>query len=522
MGERAILPPIKSEGIAAQDTSMDVDGDGDDSEGEVDHRDDLLPQSARKSDSGRKVEDVDDIIGSTVSSTTTPATKRIKMEHEAGHAEITSPDATTGGMQLKPLTSGVPVVGVESPAYMEELGKSMVRRAPFYHVHIAQTQPQTRHRFLGVYSGTGQAMAVFQAAYEQRENGALTTTAGGLSADRMSSMQQLKAKVSKDIKLTDGSFINDDYYKLVTPDDEDLWSDLRCMSWPHTIALSSSSSSSTQVATNTKGAASNHSFNVWTSWTSILQLLVGLQYETPSYGLLRSADGSSQIYLPSCQVILGRATTRMLDQFLPSAASTSLPTSGSESDASVKTSDIKDLMEGLVVSYATPAHIPVLHLGHDASLARQHLRIAYNNLFQCFEVFALQESDVASVYVNGRAVTPGNSPMLLPQRSIVQLGGRVYIFSLPRRSVDRSTVVDTFRLRAQLLEYLLVTRGWRRGALPPIPPAALEHAPGSDDAQGASSAADTTAAFEWDEDKIAAAVEAAEVNAVKGVWYHHA
>lgn len=420
----------------------------------------------------------------------TPAKSKKGAKDSTAHAGIATPSATE--MPPPPTTPAtLPQLSAE-----EEMAKAITRRGGFFFVSILQ---QSRHRFLGVYASEAEAQAVFRTALQHREDagiasthvasaatpsapfsppatstGATTTGGGGGNSNAAAPMNMVKfkGKISKDMKLSDGSFISEEYHRLFA--EEDLFRDICAMSKP--------------------GQAVDRHI---TDWTHVFG------HELPSFGQLYAVEDPSldprnhsptasapmSLYLPATAVIFGQADPSIVHSLFEHQLET--PISG-VSGMIFDYRALGDVSSSLSSSSSSIASdllkqpLPVVHVAEDASIAKYHALVSYNARLTTFEISALHAD--ATILVDGLPVKLGDRPFALVNKSIVQLGSRSFIFCPPRPTQiaapgvgsevvsspspagNAQTVVfpiDLLQLRAQLVRLLQEARHiWRRGLLP--------------------------------------------------------
>lgn len=484
----------------------DNDGAGDEEdEMDVDEAEPTGSSSQRRGETAAPVVPTPTVDAETAVDTTTAAGPPKK------RARVSGPTDSTPAKSKKGAKDNSANVGMATPSAAEmppppttpatlpqlsaeeEMAKAITRRGGFFFVSILQ---QSRHRFLGAYASEAEAQAVFRTALQHREDAGIasthvasaatpsapfsppatstntaTTGGGNSNAAAPMNMVKFKGKISKDMKLSDGSFISEEYHRLFA--EEDLFRDICAMSKP--------------------GQAVDRHI---TDWTHVFG------HELPSFGQLYAVDDPNldprnhsptasapvTLYLPATAVIFGQADPSIVHSLFEHQLET--PISGVSGmifdyralgDVTTASSLLSSIASDLLKQ-----PLPVVHVAEDASIAKYHALVRYNPRLTTFEITALHAD--ATIFVDGLPVKLGDRPFALVNKSIVQLGSRSFIFCPPRPTQiaapgggsdvvsspapggNAPTVVfpiDLLQLRAQLVRLLQEARHiWRRGLLP--------------------------------------------------------
>lgn len=297
----------------------------------------------------------------------------------------------------------------------EEMSRYIAKRGNVYASSIIVL---ARQKFLGYFRDERSAQLAFEAAYHQRENGlnssqplsssALVTVGGGVGSAGNAMAQgkivsKFKGKISKDVKLSDGSFISDEFYRFF--DEETLTHDIQSLLIPQ------------------------HAAKAYLSdWITTYN-------QPPAYAVLRGRDGG-EIHLPSLACVLGQMTTPLASLFdklgMPTTCATGLIydyaapnplTAGSEVSNSSGNVAINSLYQKILTS-----PVCCLHTSFDHNIAAQHAFIKYNPTIGKFEIKALTE---AGIFINGNVIRPLHGFIPLNSKTILQFGSHLFIFLLP-------------------------------------------------------------------------------------------
>jgi hypothetical protein len=346
---------------------------------------------------------------------------------------------TTINTSLFPMTSTGRRLTLE-----EEISKYIVKKGRVFTVSIIVA---ARQRYLGTYSEEEEAKNAFVAAYKDREKLITIVTnnsEGGPNvtpADPIKLHSKFKGKISRDVKLSDGSFISQDYYR--TLDDQGLCADLRSMLYSVTGA--------------------GKSLTDWMTTHNpppVFAQLLGKSHGTGS--------AVASLPLPSLFCVLGRATA--------SVGSMVQVLGGKDSDCAGTIFDIYAEVDDLVAnvhpfypSLSTTEIYTILneddlvnsvslcavHLSFNPSIALQHAVLVYHPHKTCFQILALQP-----IFVDGKRRELRDGYITLNNRSIVQIGTEIFYFQLPTDSVrlnNNPSNASNLHLRSGLLRCMLAS-----------------------------------------------------------------
>lgn len=268
-----------------------------------------------------------------------------------------------------------------------------------------------RARYLGVWRDEQQARNAFRAAYRDREgwldkeqqaSGAAPLTAAPMK------LAKFKGKVSKLVKLSDGSFLHSAYYASLALAETGLLADLRSM----------------LVSQLQRGAG------------DLLSAWVTTQAMPPApaaFMLLSDDEQPITILLPGVCVALGRCPGSGLDQLLTSLDSCTQGGAGlvyrvypSPSHLLGSGNAPEACSSSRFLSGQQQLAVAAMHLSAHASVAPLHALVGHDPLTQSFGLLAMAQD----VWVDDKPCLPFVWVPLL-DRSVVQLGNQRMLFALP-------------------------------------------------------------------------------------------
>lgn len=282
-----------------------------------------------------------------------------------------------------------------------------------------------RQKFLGYFRDEESARLAFESAYQQRESGlGSDKTVPGTVTGTSTSMAQgkilskFKGKISKDVKLSDGSFISDEFYRFF--DENSLIRDIQSLLMPQQVAR-----------------------NFLSEWITTYN-------QPPSFAVLHGKD--ADIHIPALACVLGRMNSELQPLFdrlgMQSSGASGL---------------IFDFNKPNPIGGAEgrPSSVCCIHVAWDECIAKSHAMVRFNSTTGKFEIQALA---TAGLFLNGNAIKPNHGFIPLNSKTIVQLGRQVFIFLLPQRKEFASAKKDhLLALRRNVLRCLVESIRLRNG-----------------------------------------------------------
>lgn len=338
----------------------------------------------------------------------------------------------------------IPMLSGKRLSVEEELSKYITKKGKVYIVLIIVA---ARQRYLGTFSEYGEAKKAFLAAYKDRENmlpadssGTQMPGSAGCFSSTIKLHSKFKGRISRGIKLSDGSFVSNEYFRNF--EDDGLYRDLKSMFY--------------------STVHGGHSLSDWVTPHNTPPVFAMLS------GYSQSMKRSIAIPIPSVFVVLGRASRNVsvLMNDIASSENDCLGMvyrcfDGLESLVSMITQDYpavdpsalsNSIMSNKSLSNAnTP--LSAVHIGFDSSIAKEHAVLVFNASAARYEVLALQD-----IFVDGKKKTLQDGYTPLAYKTVLQIGTEIFYFLLPQQAAVCAAgpagehEVSSMLLRANLIK----------------------------------------------------------------------